>query len=103
MKKMCSHEVNSILKQQLLINFEEFSWDSLLGEVQSHAPVLYFFMNTCTRTKKPCSNRKATIEMCIAMLLKYWHSNMCFVQKIVTDLTSANIDRTKNSYKLSQQ
>ena len=84
MKKMCSHEANSILKQQLPINFEEFSWDSLIGEVQTHAPVLYSFMNACTKTKKPRSNKKATIGMCVAILLKYRYSNMCLVQKIVS-------------------
>ena len=84
MKEMCSHEANSILKQQLPTNFKEFSWDTLLGEVQTYAPVLYSFMNACTKTKTPRSNRKATIGICIAMLLKYRYRNMCLVQKIVS-------------------
>ena len=77
MKKMCLLEVNSILKQQLPMNFKEFSWDSLVGEIQVH-------VNACTKTKKPRSNRLATIGMCIAILLGYRHSNMCLVQKTVS-------------------
>ena len=62
MKKMCSLTVNSILRQQLPINFKEFNWDSFIGEIRVHASVLYSFMNACTETKNPRSNRQLLLE-----------------------------------------
>ena len=83
MHKMCADSTNSVLKQKLPLSFEEFYWDNLLSEVQTHAPLLLSFMNACTQTGRPRSNRKATIGMCIAMILRYRYSKMCLVQKIV--------------------
>ena len=84
LRKMCSSEVNSVLKQQMPTYFQDFTWDMLLKEAELHAPVLLALMKACTKTKSPRSNRYGTMGMCIAILLKYRYDKMCLVQKILS-------------------
>ena len=49
LRKMCSIEVNSVLKQHLLRNFQDFTWNVLIKEAQVHAPVLLALMKACTK------------------------------------------------------
>jgi len=41
MHQMCAEKTNSVLKWEEPENIEEFCWDSLLTEAQTHAALFY--------------------------------------------------------------
>ena len=84
LRKMCSIEVNSVLKQHLQRNFQDFTWNVLIKEAQVHAPVLLALMKACTKTKSPRPNKIGIIGFCIAILLKCRCDKMSLVQKILS-------------------
>ena len=84
LRKMCSTEANSALKQHLPRNFQDFTWNVLIKEAQVHAPVLLALMKACNKTKSPRSNRIGIIGFCIAILLKFHCVKMSLVQKILS-------------------
>ena len=81
-KSMCSKHVNSILQQS--ISEVSFSWELLISELSTHAPLLFRLLTECTKTRSQRRNRNAVIGICSAILLKYRYMNMSMVQKIVS-------------------
>jgi len=78
---LCS---NSMLRQQTANDLKTFSWDALLIELQSKAPFLMIILDSCTTTKRPRSNRRAIMGMCMALLLKHCFAKMYLVQKVIS-------------------
>ena len=66
-----------------------------------HQYILFSFMNACTQTRRACPNKKATIGMFLAMLLKNAYSKVCLVclvQKIIASIGRMHL-LFKNSIK----
>jgi len=84
-RKLCSASAKCVLNTEGSKDFSlpNFTWDRLLEDVAANAPMLLALFQACTRTKKPRSNRHATIGICIAILLKFRFNKMCLVQKII--------------------
>ena len=68
--EMCSNKANSFLRNQSPSSLV-FKWDTLLGELAKHAPILLSLFLSCTTTNRPRQNRSAVIWMCCAFLLKF--------------------------------
>ena len=79
-RALCS---NSVLRSQAVTDLSQFTWDNLIKEMQTFAPVLLSLLYACTETKTSRSNREATIGICVSVLLKYRFSKMCLVQKLI--------------------
>ena len=81
---MCSEKTGSILSSKDVCDLKEFTWDKLLTEIASNAPVFLSILEICTQTRRPRSNQSAVIGMCFVILLKYRYLKMTLVQKIVS-------------------
>ena len=79
-RALCS---NSVLRSQAVTDLSQFTWDNLIKEMQTFAPVLLSLLYACTERKTSRSNREATIGICVSVLLKYRFSKMCLVQKLI--------------------
>lgn len=84
MKKMCSHEVNSVLLNKSSKALGRFTWKSLIDELSVNAPLLFHILQGCTMTRTPRNNRIATIGICATILLRFRHRNMNLVQRILS-------------------
>jgi hypothetical protein len=81
---MCSVKVSSILLKRSEDVYAEFSWDMLYAELKANAATFLSILESCTQTRRPRRNRKATIGICAAILLKYRFSKMSLVQRILS-------------------
>ena len=81
---ICSERVKSILSSQSPAVLHEFTWDVLLNELASNAPVFFSILNSCTRTHKPRHSQNAVIGTCSAILLKFRSPMMNVLQNILT-------------------
>ena len=81
---LCSDKQKSLLRKHSASDMKAFTWDALLAELQSSAPLLMSVLLGCTRTKRPRANRKAVIGMCAALLLRHRYEKMSLVQKLVS-------------------
>ncbi len=52
---MCSEKTGSILSSKHVSDLKEFTWDKLLTELDSHAPVLHSILKMCTQTRRRTS------------------------------------------------
>ena len=82
--KMCSNEVNSILKQQSKTKLFSFNWDTVIDELRVHAPTLLEILQSCTNTKVARSNRHCVIAMCASMLCKLRCPTMSLAHKTLS-------------------
>jgi len=83
-RKLCSTAAKCVLNpEHSNCSLQDFTWDRLLEDIAANAPMLLAFLQACTRTRKPRTNRKATIGMCITILLKFRFNKMCLVQKMI--------------------
>jgi len=80
---LCSNKANSVLRTQSAAVLSQFTWDVVIREMQTYAPVLLSLMYACTETKTSRYNREATIGICVSVLLKYRFNKMCLVQKLI--------------------
>lgn len=78
---MCSENAQSVMRNCDLLSF---SWNRLLSEMSSNAPVLLAILQSCTHTQRPRQNRNAVVGMCCAVLLKFRFSKMSIVQRIIS-------------------
>ena len=83
LKTMCSMGASSVFQDRSSEAIRTFKWKSFLSEVQTHAPVLYQILMTCTKTKQPRANLVGVVGMCVAMLLKYRSDRMSLIHKII--------------------
>ena len=81
---MCSDTTNSILRQQFSSAYKQFSWEKLLNELETNAPLFLSILQECTHTRRPRRNRNVVVCMCAALLLKFRFSKMCLVQKVLS-------------------
>ena len=88
-KKMCSHNVNSILRQTSCEALGNFHWSNVIRELQQHAPTLMTILNACTKTRRYKKNRNGVIGMCAALLLKFRYNRMSLVQKLISTILYA--------------
>lgn len=88
-KKMCTHDVNSILRQTSCESLGNFQWCNLISELQQHAPTLMTILNACTKTRRYRKNKNGVIGMCAAMLLKFRYNRMSLVQKLISTILYA--------------
>lgn len=95
---MCSDRTCSILSNQSVDAMKIFTWDALLIELQSHAPLLYSLLTSCTHTRRPRPNRNAVIGVCAAILLKHRYERMSLVQKIISLILYAGHSGKQVSY-----
>jgi len=83
-RQLCSTAAKCVLNpEHSNCSLQDFTWDRLLDDVAANAPMLLAFLQASTRTKKPRTNRKATIGICIAILLKFRFDKMCLVQNLI--------------------
>ena len=82
-RTLCSNKANSVLRNHSVTSLSQFSWDSIIKEIQTYAPVLLSLLYACTETKTLRNNREATIGICVSILLQYRFSKMCLVQKLI--------------------
>ncbi len=97
---MCSEKTGSILSSKHVSDLKEFTWDKLLTELDSHAPVLHSILKMCTQTRRRRPNRSAVIGMCVAILLRYQHVKMNLAQRIVSVILYAG-DCSKQVIKIT--
>ena len=88
-----SEHEKSILSSQSPAVLHEFTWDVLLNELSSNAPVFFSILNSCTRTRKRRYNQNAVIGICSAILLKFRSPMMNVVQKILSLILYAGHSR----------
>ena len=82
---MCSDSANSILRQKFSSAYKDFSWEKLLKELETNAPILLSILQQCTHTRRPRPNRNnIVIGMCAAILLKLGYAKMNLVQKVLS-------------------
>lgn len=81
---MCSEKVSSVLLKRSKDAYNDFNWDTLYTELEVNASTLLSILQSCTKTRRPRPNRKATIGMCTAILLKYRFSKMSLIQRILS-------------------
>lgn len=86
-KKMCSHNVDSILQKTSALR--SFQWIDLVNELEVHAPTLMTVLESATKTRCCRSNRTGVIGMCAALLLKFRYSRMSLVQKLISTILYA--------------
>lgn len=87
LKKMCSHNVNSILQRMSALT--SFQWVDLMNELEVHAPTLMRILSSATKTRRNRPNRSGVIGMCAALLLKFRYSRMSLVQKLISTILYA--------------
>ena len=80
-KCLCSFKVNSFLRSS---DVTGFTWDALITQLKSHAPLFLAFMQACMHTKKPRNNHSAVLGVCTAILLKHRCRDMSLLQKILS-------------------
>lgn len=80
-KCLCSSKVNSFLRS---LDVTGFSWDAVITQVKSHAPLFFAFMQACMHTMTPWKNHSAVLGMCTAILLKHRCRDMNLVQKVLS-------------------
>lgn len=80
-KCLCSSKVNSFLRSS---DVTGFSWDAVITQVKSHAPLFFAFMQACMHTMTPRKNHSAVLGMCTAILLKHRCRDMNLVQKVLS-------------------
>ena len=91
-RKLCSTDAKCVLNpEHSNCSLQDFTWDRLLEDIAANAPMLLAFLQACTRTKKPRTNRKATIGICVAILLKFRFNKMCLVQNIIALILYAGL------------
>lgn len=87
-KALCSDRVMSVLRGKPHSNLTSFTWDTLLSEMQQHAPTLLGLLTVCTRKGKwkesTINKSKAVIGLCTALLCKLHHPGMSLVQKLLS-------------------
>lgn len=81
MKCLCSSKVNSFLRSSDVIGF---TWDAVITQLKSHAPLFLAFMQACMHTKKPRKNHSAVLGVCTGILLKHRCRDMNLVQKVLS-------------------
>ena len=81
MKCLCSSKLNSFLRSS---DVSGFSWDSVVAQLKSHAPLFFAFMQACMQTKTPRNNHSAVLGMCTGILLKHRCREMNLVQKVLS-------------------
>ena len=80
-KCLCSYKVNSLLRDT---DVTGFTWDAVIAELKSHAPLFLAFMQACMHTRKPRKNYNAVLGVCTAILLKHRCKEMNLVQKVLS-------------------
>ena len=60
------------------------SWDKLLTEVSTYAPVFLSLLRAATYTRRSRDNQSAVIGICAAVLLKHRFHKMNLVQKLLS-------------------
>ena len=80
MKVVCSDATASMLRNDEREQLSSFSWDALIKELSTHAPIL----KECTKTKVKRINEQAVIGVCAGILLKHRFNRMSLLQKIIS-------------------
>lgn len=88
MKVMCAVKTGSILRSGSYNDMKNFKWETMIGEMKTHAPVLTSILSSCIETSK--RNRKATIGVCASILFQCRSSQMSLLQKIIMLLLHAS-------------
>lgn len=95
---MVSKKNGSILRDMSRDGYAKFSWDSLITELEKHAPVLLQFLTGCVhvqrrvrkKVKKNCSPKKNSIVgLCAAILLRNRNTHMNLFQRIISVILDA--------------
>ena len=85
LKAMCSDKARSILRaESAALKLNMFSWDKLLTEVSTYAPVFLTLLRAATYTRRSRDNQSAVIGICAAVLLKHQFHKMNLVQKLLS-------------------
>jgi len=84
LKALCSTKESNMLYQKTNEALNQFSWNQLMAELESNAPVLLYILKVCTSTKGQRINTNAVIGMCIAIITKHRHFKMSLVQRIIS-------------------
>lgn len=81
-KVMASDRAKSILQSQNPEHLKQFTWDMLLHELSTYAPLLKSLLFSVARTRVAQSNTDAVVGMCAAILINHRNSEMSLIQKI---------------------
>lgn len=85
LKAMCSDKAMSILRtESAALKLNMFSWDKLLTELSTYAPVFLTLLHAATYTRRSRDNQSAVIGICAAVLLKHRFHKMNLVQKLLS-------------------
>ena len=76
---ICSDKTNSKLKSN---DVTDFSWDSIWSELLTMMPRLAIFLKDILPDSS--NDNRRVICLIISMMLKFRHSKMCLVQKVIS-------------------
>lgn len=97
---MTSKKTQSVLRDKARDAYSKFSWDSIIGELQKHAPTLLKFLSGCVnvkrrrmkKVKRANKNRpkiNSIIALCASILLRNKSSHMNLLQQIMSVILQA--------------
>ena len=84
MKVVCSDATASMLRNDEREQLSSFSWDALIKELSTNAPIFTSILKECTKTKVKRINEQAVIGVCAGILLKHRFNRMSLLQKIIS-------------------
>ena len=93
LKAMCTVKFNSVFCNRSPEKLQNFSWDSLLDELQVAAPTLLHLLKSCTTVKRSPSQQRsktyrssdtAIVGLCAAILLRHRNVTMNLVQRLIS-------------------
>ena len=87
--KLCSDNVNSLLKSKGKESMGQFPWENLRKEISFHCPTLHklLYCATTTRVRRP--NQDNFVTVLVSMLCKFRSSNMSVLQRMISLLLYA--------------
>ena len=93
LKAMCTVKFNSVFCNRSPEKLQNFSWDSLLDELQVAAPTLLHLLKSGTTVKRSPSQQRsktyrssdtAIVGLCAAILLRHRNVTMNLVQRLIS-------------------
>lgn len=80
-QKMCSDTLSSILREHSETALRFFSWETIILEIEKHAPLLFTILKGClSTTPKPMP----ILCVIVSILLKCRNPKLCMVQSMIS-------------------